>query len=93
MMIRSVLGFALLAGFLSCASMRYAGPPQAELDQQLRERAAFDFSCPKEGITLTALTMLDTGITGSQGAEGCGRKAVYVLVARGTKAEWIMNSP
>jgi hypothetical protein len=56
---------------------------------QLRTRAAFDFGCPAEKLTLTELDnpgwSADSGLIG---VDGCGKRATYVS-DRGT---WIMNT-
>jgi hypothetical protein len=65
---------ALLAVFLlpGCAA------------QLVRQRAAFDLSCPEAQIEL-----VDAGGGGTIGAIGCGKKASYVFVSG---VGWVLNS-
>lgn len=46
------------------------------------DRAAFDFSCPKEQLRPRHLSGVNIGI------EGCGKRAVYVLA----NGSWVMNT-
>jgi hypothetical protein len=50
-----------------------------------RDRASFDFGCPKERIQLKDLDGRDL----SFGATGCGKRASYVWV----RSSVILNSP
>jgi len=49
----------------------------------LRTRAAFDFECPEQQITLTKLASY------TYGATGCDRRGTYVM--DGTTGSWILN--
>jgi hypothetical protein len=59
----------------------------------LKNRAAFDFNCPREQLVVT-----DLGGNNMMGVEGCGRRATYVANAAcggGNPADvctWIMNT-
>lgn len=78
----------VLASCLSAAS-RYAGPSQAQFDEDLRKRAAFDLSCSVEAIQLTPLVKPnDVRIVTTQGVSGCDKKATYVLLNNA----WVLNS-
>jgi hypothetical protein len=48
------------------------------------DRAAFEFSCPKEGMKTVYLSNQTVGV------EGCGKKAVYSLAL--SPPQWILNS-
>ena len=48
----------------------------AEVDAELRRRAAFDLECPPAEITLTLFHLAD-GQPVEVGASGCDRRAVY----------------
>ena len=85
----TIVTSAALAAIV-CLSACVLGPSsqeraeyQANVDQQLRHRAAFDFGCTPEQVTLTYL-----GDMQSRGAEGCGRRATYLRV----RDQWVMNS-
>ena len=64
---------AVIVGSLGC-NFSSMGP--------LRERASFDFKCPKEQLALTELPNSQVGV------EGCGNRGVYV----DTPAGWVMNT-
>lgn len=49
----------------------------------LRTRAAFDFNCPEDQLTLIKLDTYTRGVT------GCGQKGTYVLNSTG---QWVLNS-
>ena len=55
--------------------------------QDLGARAAFDFDCPKDDVTLSALSARQ------QGVRGCGKRAVYTYVRTDERRwDWIMDS-
>jgi len=57
--------------------------------EQLRSRAAFDLNCPE-----ASLRAVDLG-NNTRGVSGCGRRATYLYVCRGTyqsDCTWVMNS-
>jgi hypothetical protein len=51
--------------------------------ETLRTRAAYDFRCADDQLTLTPLG------TGTYGVDGCGHRATYVQSATG---QWVMNT-
>jgi hypothetical protein len=53
-------------------------------ESALRERAAFDLSCPRDQLQVQAL-----GSNSAAGVTGCGRKATYVNDAQGV---WVKNN-
>lgn len=63
------------------ASFGCGAHTRSKLEADLRTRAAREMSCPADQITLTPLTTefaADTDIPLAQGADGCGKKLVYV---------------
>ncbi len=56
----------------------------------LIQRASFDFECPPDQLTLTALGTIPTsmGVIGSYGVTGCNQRATYVL----NSGVWVLNS-
>lgn len=69
----------VLAGLAACGGHLYGS--------ELRQRAAFDLSCPKEQLKVTDLT--GQGGTGnSQGVSGCGKQATYVF----ENGKWTKNA-
>lgn len=80
---------ALLVSSMGCG--QYHGPPQTQLDADLRTRAAFDLGCAADAVTLTPLADPNVaGIVPTQGATGCGKRATYVIRAPGG---YVLNSP
>ena len=77
-------------------------PKDAYFARTLAPRAAFDLHCPEKQITFANLGPSSdiygydgdrlVGVAGAaktMGAEGCGRRAVYV---QAPNLEWLMNS-
>ena len=59
--------------------------------QLTQEKAAFDFNCAKDTITVTQLSgMSERGSGAVFGARGCGKRASYV---RTPESGVILNSP
>ncbi len=48
------------------------------------ERAAFEFDCPQDKLTVTDLGLHERGV------EGCGQRAVYIRVP--STGQWINNT-
>jgi hypothetical protein len=59
----------------------------AEPFAEVRTRAAFDFGCNEEHLTLTEVAK------NTVAAEGCGRRAAYVRLCDGYNCTWVYNSP
>jgi hypothetical protein len=57
----------------------------------LRDRAAFDFSCRKDQLTLTVLDENALGGELAIGVEGCNQRATYVTPPGG--GTWVLNTP
>jgi hypothetical protein len=70
---RFVLGVVAAGTLVGCAGPR----------EIVRQRAAFDFTCPETTIATQQLP------GGGMGAIGCGKKASYVW----TGNAWALNSP
>jgi hypothetical protein len=66
---------------------------QVRSENLLRERASFDFSCPRGELLLTRLHWDFHGWSGrtsaTYGVAGCGRQATYVLADADT---WVMDT-
>ena len=56
---------------------------RAQVRADVAHRAAFDFSCPENSIAVTPLTKETLQGADQYGAEGCGRRAVYVRTPSG----------
>ena len=94
----------LLAGTLSIAScasvptMESGGftverPYTEAAFDNVRNRAAFELSCPKEQLQLVVINVAPScegRIPSTLGVEGCGHRAVYVHVR--SDAGWVMSS-
>lgn len=82
--------FSVVAAIFSgCATIQKDGFTIFEVEWEqasnaVLTRAAFDLQCPREQITLTALTQRAEQV----GASGCGRQGVYVATPSG----WVLNS-
>jgi hypothetical protein len=96
---RHVRRIGLLGGFCMVASGCFS---MVEVDgfrtverywedtkREIPTRAAFEFNCPRENISLTLLAVDRNGFAQSVGATGCDKKAVYVSMPDGA---WILNS-
>jgi hypothetical protein len=57
----------------------------------IKERASFDLSCPRSGLTIVTLAASgsDYDVPVQAGVTGCGKRAVYVNI-RG--AGWVLDS-
>ena len=57
--------------------------------EEIKNRASFEFDCPKEKINVVILNTYSNGPTPSQiGASGCNKKAVYIR----SNHAWVMNT-
>ena len=66
---------------------------RSEHQAAVRKRAAFDFSCPEEKLSVVPLQPVET--PRQYGVEGCGDKAVYVNVSDpdwATPGIWVLDS-
>jgi hypothetical protein len=61
----------------------------AEAAKSVKQRAAFDFSCPEKDITTSEVVKNEYGFVRNVGAEGCGKKAIYVDPSN--RHAWVMN--
>lgn len=60
-------------------------------EKALADRAPFELNCPKDQLVIAALTKTTYGNTDAplyQGAQGCGRRVVYVA----TDSGYVLNS-
>jgi hypothetical protein len=75
-------------GFLvACAAA--PGCSTLSPEGRLRARAAYDFSCPAEQLSVIQLYEFPISWnTMPRGVEGCGKKATYVFV----NGNWVMNN-
>jgi hypothetical protein len=89
--------FGILAGCLG-PPIIVAGQPMAasywtQNDRDVRQRAAFELSCPSEQLQLVPLMTkeLEQGqqVAHQIGVTGCGHRLVYVLDYSGG---WVLNS-
>ena len=95
-MFRLSFGVAVLAGLLpACATVQVGGfdlyEDRWKSDSlEVKTRAAFDFHCPAENLTVTPLGVLSgyRNYAGQIGVEGCDQQSVYVSTLSG----WIQNS-
>ena len=55
----------------------------------VRNRASFEFDCPKDQLTLTVLNTSSDSIS-QIGATGCGHKSVYVRMPN--TDTWLLNA-
>ncbi len=75
----------LLVAVFACAGCFSAGN-----QAKLKTTAAFDFSCPQDQLQIQLLTG-NWAVEGAQaGAEGCGKKARYILNFKA--GGWVMNT-
>jgi hypothetical protein len=74
---RTLLAITLF-GLVGCV-----GAVRADSRAEATRRAAFDFSCPEKSIKLTPLTEETAQGATQYGAEGCGKRAVYVATPSG----------
>jgi hypothetical protein len=69
--------------------------PWAHTTSELEPRASFEFQCPREQLSFTLLKRRGRYPT-EVGAEGCGRRGVYIRVVtggmRGHVGPWVLNS-
>lgn len=72
--------------WLWCAVLLVGCVTQDKLNSNVATRAAFDFNCNKEQITV-----VDLNGRGTYGANGCGKKAVYVFPSGSLQP--VLNSP
>ena len=79
------------AGAAASAALAVAcGPSTQQLHDDLRRRAAFDFNCPPESLTITELGQSSAGNVNSAGVTGCGKRASYVRPLNNTA--WVLNA-
>jgi hypothetical protein len=75
----------LCAGsMLACGGMRGGARPQVYYEDHLKARAAFDFNCPEDQLTVTTL-----GDRNTAGVEGCGKRATYY---NDNNDQWVLNT-
>jgi hypothetical protein len=88
-MTRVALGLAVLLPFLAGCFMMTV---RTSFSRYSADRAAFELQCPIDQLEIVGLnrSLDDPAAAGSQvGVTGCGKRAVYVLVAG---AGWVLNS-
>jgi hypothetical protein len=61
-----------------------------QLHADLRRRAAYDFNCPPESLSIVDLSESQGGNVNSAGVSGCGKRATYVRPLNNTA--WVLNA-
>ena len=84
-----IFSLSLAVLIASCASYN-PEKYQRENREKVLPRASFEMGCPKENINISYLNSYEkTGFPLTIGAEGCGKKLVYIYVHR---QGWVLNS-
>lgn len=85
-----LLATCFLFGLVGCAAAvsKYTQQPViVGWEDELRDRAAFEFHCE---LNLLKVTPLGSGNVA--GVEGCSQKGVYVRVTGANGGAWMLNS-
>jgi len=91
MKLGTVLSIGVAAAALSaCATMIHDSVKwNGEQTAKIRKRAAFEMSCPEEGLKLTELEKDKDGALKALGVDGCGKKVTYIHIKGwGSDALW-----
>lgn len=90
MMVRRVFFAWVLVLLVSgCGPNRYQRRHDASAPAEITRRFAYEFECPEAEIRTTVLSHdPNTEWISTMGADGCGRRAVYVWAS----GSWVLNS-